>query len=349
MGMPGYGMGMGGYYGQPQPAAAPPKQYTQKDRDEAERMSTLGKITALKYFFIQILTTASDVEKGYWVNKMYQAVLPAQFTIYKVYKNYLSTFALSTAIQLHDIFTFEAYTDDFNDKYSIVSGKSSKLTEAVAEVELYQKWLSLCYLRFALLQINMFEQAIATQAAAGAVPPVVPAPATGAAPAAPAAGAPTMFLEEELKEEETATPFFGAQTPQAMAMQFAYLSYYQQILKFYTLFAEMNVAQSGSYMANIRVRAYYMLTDAVETNDAEAKILRKQASALEFGPLSQAQLQWANLVQMRYMMEYWTLLMGMYSIPGMAELSVAQRMNNPLGSMDFVQTGAQAQTEAPAN
>jgi len=346
----GYGAPFGGYAGYgygngEQQQHHEGKQYTDKDMEDAERLSTVGKVTALKYFFIQILTTASDVEKGYWVNKMYQVVLPAQFTIYKVYKNYLSTFALSTAIQLHDIFTFEAYTDDFNDKFSSLTGKSSKLTESVAEVELYQKWFSLCFLRFSLLQINMIEQAMITQAAAAAVPPVAPAapaPAAGAPVASPGA---FVFLEEELKVEEK-TEFFGAQTPQAMAMQFAYLSYYQQILKYYTLFAEMNMAQTGSYMANIRYRAFDMLTDKTDTNDEEGKKLRRQASDLEHGPLSYATSQWANLVQMRYMMEYWTLLMGMYSIPGAAEMSVAQRLNNPMSSIDLVQTGAQAQPQA---
>jgi hypothetical protein len=281
---------------------------------DAERAETTSKIAALKYLFMQVLTTSSDVQQQYWINKAISTLVP-QFATIKLYKTYLSTFALSSAIQLHDVYTFEAYIDDFNDNHP-QGGQSSQLTESVAELNLFRSWQSLVYMRFALFYMGMYEKSMAASV-----------PVTPAAPATP----PTSFLEEESTAEPT------QQDPQAMmVMQYTYMSYYVYILKFYALFTEMSIPQYGLMMASTKVRAQQILTDDDKNNDAQGVALRKQADYIDGYGLPMAISQWSNIVFMRYYFEYFLMMFDM-SFPQLSQARQLQRIDDAMLNLNLAQ------------
>eukprot|EP00298_Acanthocystis_sp_HF-20_P000810 c11153_g1_i1.p1 GENE.c11153_g1_i1~~c11153_g1_i1.p1 ORF type:complete len:400 (+),score=102.97 c11153_g1_i1:71-1270(+) len=289
--------------------------------EQLRKQSTAGKITALKNFYVQLMSTQSDVEVGYWVNKIYSAALPAQFAMFKLYKNYLSTFAVSSAIQLHDSFTWEAYLEDFNQNYPEF-GRSAELTEAVTEHQLYQSWQSLATMRMYLFYIGIYESSYASQVQAQAQ--AAPAPAQAANPT---------FLEVDA-EAEPAKP----QDPQsAMLMQYTYMSYFSKMLKYYALFYEMMIPQYGSMMATTKVQALSLLTDTTPDNDEQGLQLLKHAEHLDNFAVPSAISQWSSMVLSRYYMEYYVLMFDLY-LPQMAAARVYSRVDSAMLNTNMIQT-----------
>jgi hypothetical protein len=287
---------------------------------DAEKAETRSKISALKFLFLQILTTSSDVQQQYWINKAISAVAP-QIATFKLYKSYLSTFALSSAIQLHDAYTFEAYIDDFNDNFSGIAKQSAALTEAIAELNLFRSWQSLVYMRLYLFYIGMYEKSFTAQVAAAA-----PAPVPAPAPA---------FLEEESTAEPT------KQDPQSMmGMQYMYMSYYVSILKYYALFSEMMIPQYGLMMASNKVRALTILTDSDPNNDDQAAQFQTQAAQLDGQGVPMAIAQWSSVVFMRYYFEYFLMMYDMY-LPAFAQARQYQRIDDGMLNLNLAQVDKQ--------
>jgi hypothetical protein len=303
----GAGAGAGyGYGAQAQP------QHMYQDKAQAEKSETFAKITALKYLFMQVLTTSSDVQQQFWINKAISSVVP-QIAYIKLYKSYLSTFALSSAIQLHDSYTFEAYMDDFNDNYASTVGESAQLTEAVAELNVFKSWQSLVFMRFYLFYIGMYEKSIMAQAMS------VPAPAAAS------------FLEEE----STAEPL--KQDPQSMMlMQYQYMSYYVYLLKYYAMFTEMMIPQYGLQMASLKVHAQTLLTDDTKDNDAQGRNLKEQALKLDGHAVPMAIAQWSSIVSMRYYFEYFLMMYDMY-IPALSQARQYQRIDDAMLNLNLAQ------------
>jgi len=308
----GYGAGYGSGYG-----SGAPEQH-QISKVQAEKAETQAKITALKYLFMQVLTTSSDVQQQYWINKAISAAAPQIATI-KLYKTYLSTFTLSSAIQLHDSYTFEAYMDDFNDNYSESAQHSAQLTEAVAEQNLFRSWQTLVQMRFFLFYIGMYEKSMMAQAI----------------PVTPAAPAPASFLEEE-STAEPATQDYSS----TMGMQYTYMSYYVYLLKFYGMFTEMSIPQYGSTMAFYKVRAESILTDDDKTNDDQGTKLREYADKIDGHALPMAISQWSNIVFMRYYFEYFLMMYDMY-LPQLSLQRQYQRIDDAMLNLNLAQVDKQ--------
>lgn len=312
----GYGGGYG--YGYPQHHQAH-HDGSVADRVHFQKKSTKGKISALKYFFLQLTSTQSDVQMGYWMNKAMSTVLPQQIAVFKTYKNYLSTYAVSSAIQLHDSFTLEAYLEDFNQNFGF-AGKSAQYSEAVAELNVYQQWQTLVMMRLYLFYISMYETSMAQQAA-----PVAPA----AAPVPP-----TSFLEEEL----SADPSKPQDAQSAMLMQYTYMYYYVRMLKFYTLFMEMSIPQYGLTMASYKTHGYKLLTDGDSSNDADAQKWVDHAEKLDSFAIPRVIAQWSSMVQMRYYMEYYLMMFDMY-LPAMATQRIMARIDSAMLNTNLLQQG----------
>eukprot|EP00299_Pterocystis_sp_00344_P001663 c1152_g1_i1.p1 GENE.c1152_g1_i1~~c1152_g1_i1.p1 ORF type:complete len:449 (+),score=102.65 c1152_g1_i1:59-1348(+) len=297
------GMSMMTGYGTPGLGVQPVK--SGQTVDELELAGSQAKISALKAMQIQFYLAASDVEKSYWTNKILNLLLPPQFTVYKLYKSYLNTMALSVAFQLHDSFTLEAYLDDFNDRLDAHHG--SALSEIVAEQTLYTQWYSLAMIKWQLFMINLYEKMSTQQVA-----PQMQAAQTQAYGAA-------SYLEVD------AEPFVAGQNPNAFAMQYAYLSYYTMMLKYTSLFSEIQLAQNGLMTANTKLQV-------VKDSDEKAA---KQALYLEGTVLPSAFVQWSSINHQRFTIEYYLLVLDMYA-PGIAATQAADRAENTF--QNLVQT-----------
>jgi len=320
--MGGFGGGFGGGYGYPQQ----PQQPT-LSKAQLQHASTSGKLSALKFFFVQMAATQSDVQLGYWMNKALSTILPQQFAVFKLYKNYLSTFAVASAIQLQDAFTLEAYLEDFNQQYGVWAGNSAELSEAIAERNVYSTWQQLVQMRLYLFYLSMYEQSMASMPAPAPVAPkVTPVPAT-----------PSSFLEVESEPAEPAKP----QDPQsAMLMQYMYMYYYVRMIKFYTIFVEMSVPQVGLQMANFKVHGMTLLTDNDLANDVDGTKWKDHAEQMDGTIVPSTIAQWSQMVQMRYYFEYYLFMFDMY-LPQLSIQRVMTRVDNAMLNTNFFQTAAQ--------
>jgi hypothetical protein len=289
------------------------QQHAPQTPEELELAGSQAKLTALKAMQIQFYLAASDVEKSYWTNKIITLLLPPQLTVYKLYKSYLNTLALSYAFQLHDSFTLEAYLDDFNDRLD--SSHDSTLSETVAEQTLYTQWYSLAMIKYQLFMINLYEK-MSTQQFAPQVQ-AAQGQAYGAA----------SYLEVD------AEPFASPQNPNAFAMQYAYMTYYTMMLKYSALFSEIQLAQTGLMTANTKL-------DVAKNVDSKNV---KQAVYLEGTALPSAYVQWASLNHQRFQIDYYMLVLEM-SAPAVAVTQAADRAENVF--QNFVQT-EQPITTAP--
>jgi len=309
----GQGYGMGGYganYGYQQP------QQPQISSAVLEQKSTAGKISALKYFFIQLTATQSDVQMGYWMNKALSTILPQQFAMFKLYKNYLSTFAVSSAIQLQDAFTMEAYLEDFNQNFKF-AGNSAQLTEAIAERNVFTQWQQLVTMRLYLFYISMYESSMAQMGQMGVATPV-PTPAAAS------------FLEVEAEPSKQADP------QSAMLMQYMYMYYTVRMIKFYTIFMEMSVPQVGLQMANFKAHGWTLLTDDRTDNDADGRKWVDHANKLDNFVVPQAISQWSSMVSTRYYMEFYLFMFDMY-LPQMATQRVMARVDSAMLNTNLLQ------------
>merc|ERR1712226_1765436 len=132
------------------------------DGEKLEMASTSAKIAALKFMQVQLYLASSDVQKSYWTTKLMQAMAPPELAMYGVYKTFLSTVALSVMMQIHDVYTLEAYLDNFNDEFS--GSVSMDVAEATAEYTLYSSWTALTYIKVAMLYIDYVEMQTTVQA-----------------------------------------------------------------------------------------------------------------------------------------------------------------------------------------
>jgi len=328
----GYGNnGNNGQYPQPQ------VERSVADVVHLKKQSTHGKISALKYFFLQLMSTQSDVQMGYWMNRALITVLPQQLSTFKLYKNYLSIFAVSSAIQLHDSFTLEAYLEDFNEHFEF-AGQSALLSESVAERNVYQAWQQLVTMRLYLFYISMYESSIASQFG-GQMPIAVPlyAPPSGN----------TSFVEVEAEVE--AEPTTTKQNPQsAMLMQYAYMAYFAKIFKYYALFYEMSIPQYGLQMAHLKVQGYNLLTDGESSNDDQGEKLVAQGNHLDDFVVSNAIAQWSGILQTRYIMEYYTMMFEFY-LPQMATQRILSRIDSAMLNTNLMQMGSPKVEEPKTN
>merc|ERR1712137_1508168 len=137
-----------------------------------EMASTSAKIAALKFMQVQLYLASSDVQKSYWTTKLMQAMAPPELAMYGVYKTFLSTVALSVMMQIHDVYTLEAYLDNFNDEFS--GSVSMDVAEATAEYTLYSSWTALTYIKVAMLYIDYVEMQTTVQAMQAAGQPLMP-------------------------------------------------------------------------------------------------------------------------------------------------------------------------------
>jgi len=288
-----------------------------------EETSTQSKIAALKYFQIQLYFTSADVEKNYWVNRLMQLVIPQQLMLLKVYKNYLSTFALSLAFQLHDVFTFEAYIDDFNDKYGDAAGASAELTEVMAEEQVYQKWYALSMIKMQLFYLHLYEQSIMTSAARQSMMQMASRGYNS-----------FVELESSLKAEPENPQVDPAQ---AMASQYAYFSYYSQLLRFFAITSEVSLAQTGLMCSNFKRQAFDLLHDGDDSNDSDGEKYAKQAQQLESVYLPFSYSRWGQISSSRFYMEYFALMMDM-NMPALLPGRAAERAETSIESMNLVQT-----------
>jgi len=272
----------------------------------------LGKITALKYFFVQLLSTQSDVQMAFYANKAIATVYP-QIAMIKLYKNYMNIFAVSSALQLHDSFTLEAYLEDFNQEYP-QTGKSAQMSESVAEFNLYNNWQTLVSMRLYLVYMSMYEGSMTSQTMF----------TTNT----------TSFLETEAKVEAQPTK----QDPQtAMYMQYMYMVYFSSMIKYYCLFSEMSIPSYGSMMASAKLTGLTMLTDDTPDNDEQGRKFVSHAEYLDDVVVPSAIVQWSNLVSMRYMIEFYVLMFEMY-LPNFAPARVYDRANSAMLNTNMLQT-----------
>jgi len=248
-----------------------------------EQMSTNAKNMALKSLHLQLYLTGSDVEKSYWLSKFFATVLPPQLSTFKLYKSYLNTIALSTAYQFHDAYTFESLIDDFNDKFDA----STLITEAHAEANVYRNWYTLAMIKWQLFMLSMYEQSMGMGAAANANAN---------------ANAAHSFLETESQEQ------FFSMGGNGMMSQYAYMVYYVMMLKYSSLISELMLAQAGWTAADLKVRvASATSIDGIPEDSAH------RLDELEGKTLPHLYSQWAQTNQIKYMMEYYMLMMDMQS------------------------------------
>jgi hypothetical protein len=267
-----------------------------------EKQATIGKVQALKSLHLQLYLTSSDVERSYWNAKVFALFLPPQLTSFKLYKTYLNTLALSYAFQFHDSYTFEAIIDDFNDNFN-GAGHTAR-TEALAEQIVYSNWFTLVSIKWQLFMISIYEQAMV--------------------PSQPSANAnANSFLETE-EQAEPAQPF-TALPSNALLMQYAYMSYYVMMLKYYAVFTELQLAQTGLAASSLKVAIA-----ASDTDDDTANL--KKLLPLEAETLPYLYQSWAQTNQMRYMMEYYLLMFDLQS-PAFAVSQATQRAENTFINM----------------
>jgi len=287
-----------------------------------EQLSTNAKNSALKSLHLQLYLTGSDVEKSYWLSKFFATVLPPQMSTFKLYKAYLNTVALSTAYQFHDAYTFESLIDDFNDKFDA----STLITEAHAEANVYRNWYTLAMIKWQLFMLSMYEQSMGMGAAANANAN---------------ANAAHSFLETESQEQ------FFSMGGNGMMSQYAYMVYYVMMLKYSSLISELMLAQAGYAAADIKVRvASATSVDAIPEDSAS------RLDELEGKTLPHLYAQWAQTNQMKYMMEYYMLMMDMQS-PAYALSQSTKRAEesflNLFQTQNAETTPAAAAAAAPSN
>jgi hypothetical protein len=301
---PGFGFGA--------PAAQP---VPTKSAEELEHDSAIAKFTALKAMQIQFAFAASDVQKSYYVNKIMAMVLPPQLAIFKMYKSYLNTIALSTAFQFHDSFTQEAYLDDFNDHFGDLTGMSSQLSEAVAELHTFGSWSQLAMIKYQLFLINIYEKMMFGQVLAQAS--ATQQQAYGAA----------SYLE--LDSEPVNTQFFGFGGAPVNYMQ--YLQYYQMYLRYTSIVLEIQLSQTGASVATVKVAIANAKTDVTQT-------MIDDALKAEGEVLPNLYMQWASTNQMKYYIDYYSLMMDFFA----AQLAVSQAADRAENVFQNL-----VQTEAP--
>jgi len=304
MGMGGMGMGMGGMgMGHPNPTTVA----------ELEEQGSIAKFTALKAMRIQFHLAGADVEKSYWLNKLVAMALPPQLSVFKLYKSYLNTMALSVAHQFYDSFAQEAVVDDFNDRFGHMTGSSSAYTEALAEQHTFSQWSTLAMFKYQLFMINMYEksmygQMFASQAAAQADPSANVAQ-------------PTSYLEMEPAQTQFMPGMFGG------AQSAGYMQYYTMYLKYSSITLEIQLAQAGLMVANSKISSH----DDLSSHNENAIQMESQYLPMLFA-------QWGQTNQMKYYLEYYGLMTEMF-FPQLASAQAADRAENSIQNL--------VQTEAP--
>jgi len=275
------------------------------------------------------MSTQSDGQMSYWMNKAFATVLPQQFAVFKLYKNYLSTFAVSSAIQLHDSYSLEAYLESFNQNFGF-AGLSAQLSEAVAEQNVYQAWQSLVTMRLYLFYMSMYENSMMAQVV-------------------PATGFPTATNTSYLEVDEELDSQPSQQNQQSsMLAQYSYMYYFARILKYYCLFFEMSIPQRGFQMASFKTHGYKLLTDDTTSNDEDGHKWVQHGQKMDDSVVSQAIAQWSNIVQTRYYMEYYLFMFDMY-LPAMATQRIMARIDSAMLNTNLLQTGPAQTVEAKAN
>jgi len=263
---------------------------------------------------LQLYLTASDVENSYWNAKILSVVAP-QASTFKVYKSYLSTVALSTAYQFHDAYTFESLMDDFNDKFDA----STLVTEAHAEVNVYRNWYTLAMIKWQLFLLSIYEQSMGM----------------GAASNANANANAHSFLETESQEQ-----FVGMM---GGASSYPYMVYYVMMLKYSSLMSELMLAQAGWTAADLKVRiASAGPSDTVPEDGA------RRLDELEGKTLPHLYSQWAQTNQMKYMMEYYMLMMEMQN-PAIAVAQSTKRAEESFLNLFQTQKAETTPAAAPSN
>jgi hypothetical protein len=267
---------------------------------EIQASGSQAKFAALKSLQMQLYLSASDVERSYWSNRVILQVAPSPLSIYKIYKSYLNTMALSTAFEFHDSFTFEAFMDDFNDRYGTHTGDSSALTEIIAEFNTFSKWHTLATIKYQLLLIGMYEKAMAMQMMGQ-----------------PQQMMHTSFMEMESQSEPLE---MKQQDPASMLfMQYYYLQYYQLWIKYSAVLAELQMTSVGVNVA--------MMKHQIQASKKQNPSIYKDLDHLEGEVLPQLMHHWASLSQMKYWLDYSTIMLDMYA-PQMAQANAADRMEN---------------------
>jgi len=291
--------------------------------EELEHASAQAKFAALKSLHIQFYFAGSDVQKAYYINKIVSMMMPPQLSIFKLYKSYLNTMALSTAFQFHDSFTQEAYLDDFNDHWGSHTGASSQLSEAIAEQHVYGSWSTLAMLKYQLFLINIYEKMMMGQAFAQVAS--AQQQAYGAA----------SYLEVDADPSQH--QFFGLGGSSVNYMQ--YLQYYQMYLRYSSIVLEIQLANAGLSIAN--AKASGLQGSSAVTADAVDSALKAEGTYLPM-----LYTQWAQTNQMKYYIDYYSLILDMYA-PQYAAAQAADRAENVF--QNLVQTEAPTTVEAKAN
>jgi len=294
------------------------KEEEQMTIEQMENLGSYHKISALKAMQIQFYLAGSDVQKTYWVNRIVAMILPPQLSVFKLYKSYINTMSLSIAYQFHDSFTQEAYLDDFNDRWGSHTGISSQYAEALSEVNTYSQWSSLASFKYQLVLINMYEKMMFAQISAQQQP-----------------GSASVSLLE-LGSEPVAnqfSPFMGA----GGAGMYPYLQYYQMMLRFMVISSEMQLAQTGLYVANVKAAV-----GSGKNHPDQSVVL--QALQVETTTLPSLYMQWASLNQQKFYIDMYSMMMEMYA-PQLAAATANDRAENVF--QNLVQTEATTEDKDP--
>jgi len=288
--------------------------------DELEAKSTAAKVSALKNLQIQLYLVSSDVEKTYWVNKILTPLLPQQMVYMKLYKQYLTTTALSIAYQLHDSFTLEAILDNLNDFHST---PQTEVSEARAEFHVYSQWNQLASIKLQLFFISIYEQSAMSRLQAMA--------------AGSAFQSANSFLEVE--EELKAEPFVGSSDMASTIQQYQFLTQYISFFRYYIMYAELNLASVGLHSAQSKLQGLDYKYDNKPENDAESYKLIKEGKKIEGKYLPSLYAQWAQMTTMKYYLEFSLFYLDMQA-PQIALARAPQRAESSLQDLNLVQTEA---------
>jgi len=232
------------------------------------------------------------------MNKIVSLVLPPQLSVFKLYKSYLNTMTLSIAYQFHDSFTQEAYLDDFNDRWAVA--ETSHLSQALASQNVYSHWSTLASLKYQMFLINMYEKMFYGQ-----------------------------FLQSQqgynantaaasLLEVDSSTHFTGAPMMGGMLSMLPYLQYYQMFLRWSTISLEMQLSQTGLYLASNQVAL---------AKGEKANLGIHEMLTLEKTQLASMYMQWASLNQQKYNIDYYTLMIDFY-YPQLVVAEASDRAEN---------------------
>jgi hypothetical protein len=250
---------------------------------------------------------------------------------FKLYKQYLTTIALSLAFQLHDSFTLEGHLDNFNDQFG---GAKTDLSEALAELNVYSQWNQLASIKMQLFYLSIYEQS-----AMGQLQRMAAGNAFQAAS--------FLELDEELKAEPAA-PFVGSGDVASMAQQYTFLTQYVSFLRMYIMYSEFHLASTGLMASHAKHQSLVYKYDDKPENDQDGVKLASQSQEMEGKYMPTLYGQWSQLTTMKSYLEFSLMYLDM-QMPQLAVARAPIRADNAIQDLNLVQTEAPELTAPTAS